>query len=212
VATSIFVTGSGGRREAGVDGRRYPFAIGSPANRRVLCAALVIVAGLLAACGDDPSTVAGPPRPAPAATIATVPGHSYESELVTTDGRYKVTVAVGPPSATGGAECPRPASAGRNFLPVTVIVANEAADRPAPFPPLRIEMTSGAGAKPGQVLLRDPSGACTFTPKVPALSPGASVVFNGTSPAIDQAAAPGSAGRIEVSVSESRFTLAAPVP
>lgn len=142
-----------------------------------------------------------------------MPGHSYESELVTTDGyRYKVTVAVGPPSATGGPECPRPAVSGRSFLPVTVIVANAAGDRSAPFPPLRIELTRGADSKPAQVLVRDPSGSCTFTPRVPSLAPSASVVFNGSSPAIDQAASPGSAGRIEVNVSESRFTLAAPVP
>jgi len=170
------------------------------------------VGAALTGCGDDPSTVAGQTRTAPAATMPTVPGHSYEGELVTADGRYRVTVAVGPASATGGPECPRSPVAGRSFLPVTVIVANEAGDRPAPFPPVRIEMTTGAGTKPGQVLVRDPSGACTFTPKVPGLAAGASVVFNGSSPAIDQAAAPGTAGRIEVNVSESRFTLSAPVP
>jgi hypothetical protein len=38
------------------------------------------------------------------------------------------------------------------------------------------------------------------------------VVFNGTSPLIDDGAAAGAAGRIEVKVSESTFSLAAPLP
>jgi len=123
-----------------------------------------------------------------------------------------VTVALGARSATGGPECAGAPAAGRSFLPVTLIVANEATDRAAPFPPLRVEMTAGAGAKPVQVLVRDPSGACTFMPRVASIAAGGSVVFNGTSPAIDDAAPPGSAGRIEVNLSESRFSLAAPVP
>jgi hypothetical protein len=147
------------------------------------------------------------------ATTTTVAGHSYDSELTTTDGhRYKVTVALGARSSTGGPECPGTPAAGRGFLPVTLIVANEATDRAVPFPPLRIEMTAATGAKPVPVLVRDPSGACTFTPRVASIGPGGSVVFNGTSPAVDEGAGPGSAGRIEVSVSESRFSLAAPVP
>jgi hypothetical protein len=142
-----------------------------------------------------------------------VPGHSYGGELTTTDGyRYKVTVAVGVPSATGGQDCPGTAAAGRSFVPVTLIVANEAIDKPAPFPPVRIEMTAAAGAKPAQVLVRDTTGACTFAPRVAAIGPGGSVVFNGSSPAIDSAATPGSAGKIQVSVSENAFTLAAPLP
>ena len=95
---------------------------------------------------------------------------------------------------------------------VTMVVANEATDRPAPFPPLRIEMTTAPGSKPSPVLVRDPSGACTFTPRAGSIAPGGSVVFNGSSPAIDPAAAPGAAGRIEVNASERRFSLVAPVP
>jgi hypothetical protein len=95
---------------------------------------------------------------------------------------------------------------------VTLIVVNEAKDKSAPFPPLRIEMTAAAGAKPAQVPVRDTTGACTFTPRVSAIGPGGSVVFNGNSPAIDTAAAPGSAGRIQVSVSENAFSLVAPLP
>ena len=60
--------------------------------------------------------------------------------------------------------------------------------------------------------MRDTAGTCTFSPRVASIGPGASVVFNGTSPLIDDGAAPGSAGRIEVKVSETTFTLAAPLP
>lgn len=120
---------------------------------------------------------------------------------------------VGTRSATGAPdECPGAAAAGRFYLPVSLTVANEATDRPAPFPPLRIEMTTAPGTRPGQVQVRDTAGACTFAPRVPSIAPGASVVFKGTSPAIEESAGPGSAGRIEVKVSESSFTLAAPVP
>jgi hypothetical protein len=184
---------------------------------------MAVVGALLVACGDSP-TVTGPSQaagtsttttaalPAPTTTV-TVAGHSYSGELTTTDGRYKVTLALGVRSATGGQDCPGTAAAGRSFVPVTLIVANEANDKSAPFPPLRIEMTTtAAGAKPAQVLVRDPSGACTFTPKVAAIAPGGSVVFNGTSPSVDTAAAPGSAGHIQVSVSENQFALVAPLP
>ena len=126
-----------------------------------------------------------------------------------------MTVALGARSATGGQDCPGTAAAGKTFLPVTLIVANAAPDKAAPFPPIRIEMTStgaAAGAKPVQVLVRDPSGACTYTPKVAAIPAGSSVVFNGTTPAIDSTAAPGAAGKITVSVSENAFSLVAPVP
>lgn len=176
---------------------------------------------LLAACGDSPTVTgagqAGSSTSTTAAVVApattvTVPGHSQDGELTTSDGHYKVTVAIGVRSPTGGRDCPGTATAGRSFVPVTLIVANEAKDKSAPFPPLRIEMTGAGGASPAQVLVRDPTGACTFTPKVPSIGPGGSVVFNGNSPAIDTAAAPGSAGRIQVSVSENTFSLVAPLP
>lgn len=185
-----------------------------------MLAGVVVLGGLLGACGDSPtvsaggqatSTTAVAAAPGPTTTV-TVAGHSYDGELTTTDGRYKVTVALGARSATGGVDCPGTAAAGRSFLPVTLIVVNEAKDRSAPFPPLRIELTAAAGAAPAPVLVRDASGACTFTPKVAAIGPGASVVFNGTSPGFDAAAAPGSAGRIQVSVSENQFALVAPLP
>jgi hypothetical protein len=172
------------------------------------------------ACGDDTptvdtnqavsTTVIAPP--AATTTVAAGAGQSYAADLTTADGRYKVTVALGARSATGGRDCPGTATAGRIFLPVTLVVANAATDKAAPFPPLRIEMTTAAGAKPAQVMVRDASGACTYTPKVPSIGPGSSVVFNGTTPAIDAAAAPGAAGQIKVSVSENAFSLAAPIP
>ena len=172
---------------------------------------MAVLGGLLAACGHPtPTVTASPSVPASTTTLA---GHSYEGELTTTDGyRYKVTVALGARSSTGGPECAGTPAAGRSFLPVTLIVANLASDRAAPFPPLRVELTAGVGAKPVQVLVRDAAGNCTSTPRVASVAPGGSVVFNGTSPPIDDAAAPGSSGRIEVNVSESRFSLAAPLP
>lgn len=203
--------------------RRYAAGIGRTATiGRPLGVCLVALAGLLAACGgnDNPTVNAGQASPSsstPATTTpaaaTTVPGHSYAAELTTADGRYKVTVALGSRSATGGQDCPGTAAAGRTFLPVTLIVANTATDKAAPFPPLRIEMTSGAaGAKPAQVLVRDPSGTCTYTPRVASIAAGSSVVFNGTTPAIDSTAAPGAGGQIQVSVSENAFSLVAPVP
>jgi hypothetical protein len=193
-----------------------------PPGRRILSAGVVAAGVVLAGCGSDAPTVAATGQAtstttaAAATTPTTLAGRSYAGELVTTDGyRYRVTVALGAKSAAGGTDCPGAAAAGKAFVPVTLIVANEAADKPAPFPPLRVEMfppTAPAGTKPAQVLLRDPTGACTFTPRVASIGPSGSVVFNGNSPAIDGTAGVGSAGRIQVSVSESTFTVVAPVP
>lgn len=119
---------------------------------------------------------------------------------------------VGAKSTTGAADCPGPATPGKAYLPVTVMVANIATDKAAPFPPIRIELTPAPGAKPGQVLVRDSAGTCTFSPRQPSIAPGAAAVFKGTSPAVDESAAAASAGQIEVKVSESTFSLAAPVP
>ena len=180
-----------------------------------------LAAAVLAACGEDPAMETTGQAPAPSTTVTAAPAttsttiaRTYTADLTTTDGyRYTITVLLGARAATGAPEeCPGPASAGRIYLPVTVTVANAATDRPAPFPPLRVEMTTTAGARPAQVMVRDTSGACTFSPRVPSIGPGASVVFKGTSPAFDEAAAPGTAGRIEVKVSESTFSLVAPVP
>lgn len=155
---------------------------------------------------------AGSTTPTVATTVATV--RNATSELTTADGyRYRISLVVNPPSATGRAgECPGPATPGKSYLPVTLTVANAATDRSAPFPPVRIEMATSSGGAPARVLVLDGAGTCTFSPRIPSLGPGGSAVFNGTSPAIDQAAATGSAGRIEVKVSETTFSLTVPVP
>lgn len=95
---------------------------------------------------------------------------------------------------------------------MTLTVANQSTDRAAPFPPVRIEMATSQGTRPGQVMVKDASGTCTFSPRVSSISPGASVVFRGTTPAIDESATDGSAGRIEVKVSETAYSLTAPIP
>lgn len=182
-----------------------------------MCAALAIGA-LLAGCGDEPAddalgrTVTSQVAAAPTST--TVPGRTYAADLTTTDGhRYRITVRVGPRSPTGSPEaCPGTATPGRSYLPVTLTVTNAVTDRVAPFPPVRVELTTAPGTRPGQVLVRDPAGACTFSPRAPDIGPGASTIFQGTTPAIDDSAAEGTAGRIEVKVSETTFSLAAPVP
>jgi hypothetical protein len=151
--------------------------------------------------------------PAPT-TSTTVAGRSYAGDFTSSDGyRYRITLAVGGRPAAGAVlDCPATATPGRYALPVTLMVANVASDRSAPFPPVRLEMAAPAGTKPAQVLVRDAAGACTFSPRVASIGPGASVVFNGTSPLIDEAATTGSAGRIEVKVSETTFSLTAPLP
>lgn len=148
---------------------------------------------------------------AQATTSTTLAGQTYTSELTTTDGyRYRVTLLLGPPTATATPdECPTTPVAGRYSLPVTLTVANLATDRPAPFPPLRLELAGAPGTRPGQVMVKDQAGgACTFAPRLPSIAPGATVTFKGTTPPVEE----GSGGRIEVKVSESAFTLAAPLP
>ncbi|MGI8806527.1 MAG: hypothetical protein ACR2KK_01490 [Acidimicrobiales bacterium] len=176
----------------------------------------------MAACGDEPAdqsplqagSTQAPATPVPATTSTTSAGRTFTSDLTTTDGyRYTITVLVGDRSPTGAAaDCPGTLTPGKSYLPVTLTVANASTDRAAPFPPVRVELTSAPGTKPGQVLMRDSAGACTFSPRQPSIGPGASAVFRGTSPAIDVAAGAGSAGQIEVKVSETTFSLAAPVP
>ncbi len=77
---------------------------------------------------------------------------------------------------------------------------------------MRVELVGATGTKPGQVMLRDPAGACTFSPRQASIAAGASAAFMGTSPAIDATAARGSAGQIEVKVSETTFSLSQRVP
>ena len=149
-----------------------------------------------------------------ATTSTTAAGRSYAADFTSADGhRYRITMAVGARPAPGAVlDCPTAATTGHYSLPVTLIVANVASDRPAPFPPVRIEMAAPAGAKPAQVLVRDAAGACTFSPRVASIGPGLSVVFNGTSPLVEEGAAAGAAGRIEVKISETAFSLSAPLP
>jgi len=172
------------------------------------------VPAVLAGCGGDDPTVTETGQ-APMTSQA-APAREFNGELTSTDGyTYAITLSVASsPAAPKADECPpaSPAVAGTSTYPVTLTVRNQAADRPAPFPPLRIEMTSGGAVAPQKVLVRAPDGTCTFTPRVSAIPPGSSVSFRGTSPAIATGAAPGSVGKIEVSVSESRFSVAAPVP
>jgi hypothetical protein len=181
---------------------------------------VLVAAALLGACGDDPADEAPGQVTTTAAasqaatTSTTIAGHSYAAEFTSTDGyRYRITLAVGGRPAAGAVlDCPATPTAGRYFLPVALMVANLATDRPAPFPPVRLEMAAPAGARPPQVLVRDAAGTCTFSPRVASIGPGASVVFNGTSPLIEDTAAAGAAGRIEVKVSETSFSLIAPLP
>jgi len=92
---------------------------------------------------------------------------------------------------------------------VTVTVTNDGSGS-SPFPPLRVELN--AGGSPAPVPVRDSSGTCSFTPHEPDLEGGASVVLPGATPAIDDGAAPGSAGRVEVAISENMFSVGLPVP
>jgi len=168
----------------------------------MLRAALVIGGALFAACGDSP-VVQTTGQTAPPTTGTTPAAPSPRSmDLTTTDGRYVITLVVGAPSSTGATECPGAPTAGTAYLPVTLIVANAAT----------VELAGAAGTKPGQVMLRDPAGQCTFSPRQPSIAAGASATFKGTSPAIDASAAAGSAGQIEVKVSETTFTLTTRVP
>jgi hypothetical protein len=179
------------------------------------------LAAVLGGCGDGPvdeapgqaTTTAVASQAATTTTIAAA-GRSYAGDFTSSDGnRYRITLSVGGRPAPGAVlDCPGTPTPGRYVLPVTLMVANVAADRSAPFPPVRLEMAAPAGTRPGQVLVRDTAGACTFSPRVASIAPGASVVFNGTTPLIDDGAASGTAGRIEVKVSETTFTLTAPLP
>jgi hypothetical protein len=154
--------------------------------------------------GQAPETTAAPTTTAP---------RSFSGELTSTDGyRYRITLDVGDRLAAASAdECATTAPpAGQAHVRVTLTVANLDTTRPAPSPPLRIELAAGGSPRP--VLVRDPGGTCTFTPRVSSLGAGESVAYRGTTPAVASDAAPGSAGAVEVNVSETRFSLSAPVP
>lgn len=137
---------------------------------------------------------------------------TFSGELTSTDGyRYRITLEVGDKLTSAAAEeCSSAPGSGRANVRVTLTIANTETNRPAPSPPVRIELVGTGGRQ--QVLVRDPAGTCTFTPRVPQIGAGASIVYRGTTPAMAADAAPGSAGQVEVNVSETRFSLSAPVP
>ncbi|MFN2608374.1 MAG: hypothetical protein ABR511_10890 [Acidimicrobiales bacterium] len=140
------------------------------------------------------------PRPASATDVTT-----------TSDGnRIRVTVAVGPGS--GDPACIPAVAPGTTALPVVVTVGNEQADRAVPFPPVRVELLRGGDPPIPVPVELSPGAACSFTPRVSSLAPGASVAFHGATPGVDTSAAPGSAGRVTASVSESTFAVSVPVP
>ena len=181
---------------------------------------MLVVPSLLVGCGDETATETGQ---TPATTVTTSPTttasatRDYAAQFTSSDGyKYAITLSIAAQAAVAKPdECPpaTPAVAGTATYPVALTVKNEAADRPAPFPPLRIELTSGGAVAPQQVLVKAPAGGqCTFTPRVASIGPGETITFRGTSPAIALGGAPGSVGKIEVSASESRFSVAAPVP
>ncbi|HET7718533.1 MAG TPA: hypothetical protein VFK43_01110, partial [Acidimicrobiales bacterium] len=99
---------------------------------------MVVAAALLGACGDEPAdeapgqvTTTAVALQAPT-TSTTVAGRSYAADFTSTDGhRYRITLAVGArPPAGAVLDCPGTPTAGRYSLPVTLMVANVATDRP----------------------------------------------------------------------------------
>lgn len=183
-------------------------------------AALALVA--LAGCGSDQDPTVASGQSATTTTAATDPTttlaptttvpRTYSGDLTSTDGyRYRITLDVGDKLTTASADdCAAAPGAGRVAVRVTLTVVNTESNRPAPSPPVRIELNGPGGRQ--QVLVRDPAGTCTFTPRVASIGAGQSVVYRGSTPAVAADAAAGSAGQVEVAVSETRFSLSAPVP
>ncbi len=174
-------------------------------------AAGLLVVLALAACGSDPpkasATYGGTTTSAPGGAGS---AHSATGTATTANGRYRITLAVDDRTPGGTATvCAPGAAPGRSSLSLVVTVVN-AENRAVPFPPLRVELNAGGSPAPAPV--RDSSGTCSFTPHDGALDAGASVTLPGATPAIDDKAAAGSAGRVEVAISENDFTLAVPVP
>lgn len=175
-------------------------------------AALVTLAG----CGSDQDPTIGAGQAGTSSTGApattTTSPRTFTGELTSSDGyRYRITLDVGDKvTAASPDECAAAPGAGRAAVRVTLTVANAETTRPAPSPPVRIELNGPGGRQ--QVMVKDRSGACTFTPRVPQIAGGDSVVYRGTTPAIAADAVAGSAGQVEVAVSETRFSLSAPVP
>lgn len=176
-----------------------------------LLAAGALAAGLLAACGDDGGTTAetGAQQAAttttaagPTTAVTAAPARTFTSETTSNDGvRFRITVNVGERGSTAvPGDCSLTLARG---VPVSLVITN-LTDRTAPFPPLRVEQVAPGGGSRDQVQVRDPSGTCTFTPRVPSIGPNQTITFQG--------AAPAPTGQIEVSISETRFTLVAPLP
>jgi hypothetical protein len=187
---------------------------------RALVAGLVVVA---AGCGSSSkptatggaTTTVSPASGATASVTTVAPGaatsaRSATGTATTANGTYRVTVTVGDRSPAGAATVCAPSPvAGRTALAVTVTVTNQGSTS-SPFPALRVELN--AGGSPAPVPVRDSSGTCSFTPHEPDIAGGASVVLPGATPAIADSAGPGSAGRVEVAISESAFSVGVPVP
>ncbi|HEX3393270.1 MAG TPA: hypothetical protein VHS52_01975 [Acidimicrobiales bacterium] len=190
-----------------------------PVLRRALVAGLVVIA---AGCGSSSkpavtggstttvspasSATSGPTTVAPGATSA----RSATGTATTANGTYRIALTVGDRSPAGAPTACAPSPvAGKTALAVTVTVSNEGGAS-SPFPALRVELN--AGGSPAPVPVRDSSGTCSFTPHEPDIAGGASVVLPGATPAIADSAGPGSAGRVEVAISESAFSVGVPVP
>ena len=167
---------------------------------------VIVVACVAVACGSRSAdrTASSPPSGPGAARTAV-------GEATTVDGRYRIALSVGEGSLSANAgPCSSAPAAGRGRLPVRLTVTNLAPDLTVPFPPVRVELVTDA--RRDQVLLREPSGTCTFTPRVAGIGPGESVTFDGATPEIDASSRPGVAGRCELSISENPFSLAVVVP
>lgn len=177
--------------------------------RRALVGGLVVVA---AGCGSSskPAVTGGSTTTVSPAPGATTSARSATGTATTANGTYRVLVTVGDRSpASAPTVCPPSPVVAKTALAVTVTVSNEGGAS-SPFPALRVELN--AGGSPAPVPVRDSSGTCSFTPHEPDIAGGASVVLPGATPAIADSAAPGSAGRVEVSISESAFSVGVPVP
>lgn len=181
-------------------------------------ALVAVLAAGAGACGDKTTeqTAGQTATTVAAATTSTVAGHPAIAamDLTTTDGyRYRISLEFGPPSPTGAADaCAGPPSPGKVYFPLILTIANSAADKAAPFPPVRIEQTAAPGTKPAQVQVKGADGTCTFAPRQPSIAAGQSAVFKGSTPAVDAVAPHGSAGQISVKVSETTFDLSVPLP
>lgn len=144
-------------------------------------------------------------------TVVADPTRTATGTATTHDGRYRITLSVGRPGPGAPVVACAPATpAGTSALPVSVIVANDDPGRAVTFPALRVELVGGGPPTP--VPVRNSSGACSFTPHETALEAAASVVLPGATPAISDSAPAGSAGRVEVAISENDFSIGVPVP